>query len=501
MQKRDQMRRTLPARSTIPALAPALAALLLSACTVGPNYKRPTAPAPPAFKEQPPPDFKEAGGWKPAQPGDGLLKGKWWEIYNDPALNALEEQVSLSNQNLAQAEAVYREARAAVLIGRAALSPTLSSAPSVTESRAGGSSGPTSTSGLRSTFELPLSAAWAPDLWGNIRRGVTAASANAQASAANLENARLLYQSELAQDYFQLHGQDGQADLLQRTLQSYEEYLTLTKNRRAGGIASDLDVAQAEAQLYATRASLQDLAIQRAQLEHAIAVLIGKPPAGLSIPGMTLKTPPPPVPIAVPSVLLERRPDIAAGERQMAAANEQIGIAQAAYYPNLSLSAALGLENNRITTWISWPARFFSVGATMAETVFDAGRRRAAVSQSQAAFDATIAAYRQTVLAAFQQVEDNLAALRVLAEESVTAEQSVASAERALTVSTAQYKSGTTSYLTVIQAQATALAAERTAIELLTRRLTASVLLVQALGGGWDSSQLPTQKDVAARGN
>jgi len=462
---------------------------------VGPNYKRPAAPAPPEFKEKPPADFKEAGGWKPAQPTDDMLKGKWWEIYNDPALNALEEQVSLSNQNLAQAEAVYREARAAVLISRASLSPTVSAAPSATESRTGGAAG------IRTLLDLPLSAAWAPDLWGNIRRGVTSAAASAQASAANLENARLLYQSELAQDYFQLHGLDGEAELLETTLKSYDQYLTLTKNRKAGGIASDLDVAQAEAQLYATRAQLQDLGIQRAQLEHAIAVLIGKPPSELTVPGMTLKTPPPPVPVAVPSVLLERRPDIAAGERQMAAANEQIGIAEAAFYPTLSLSAALGLENNRITTWISWPARFFSVGASMAETVFEAGRRRAAVSQSQAAFDATIAAYRQTVLAAFQQVEDNLAALRVLAEESVTADQAVASAERALTVSTAQYKSGTTSYLAVIQSQATALAAERTAVELLTRRLTASVLLVQALGGGWDSSQLPTPKDVAAKGN
>ena len=492
MQKRS-------AHPTLPALVPALAALLLSACMVGPNYKRPAAPAPPAFKEQPPPDFKEAGGWKPAQPTDDLLKGKWWEIYNDPALNALEEQVSLSNQNLALSEAVYREARAAVLISRAGLSPTLSGASSGTESRTGGATG--GAAGLKTALSLPLSATWAPDLWGNIRRGVTAASANAQASAANLENARLLFQSEVAQDYFQLHGTDGVAELYQRTLESYDEYLTLTKNRKAGGIASDLDVAQAEAQLYATKTSLQDLAIQRAQLEHAIAVLIGKPPSELSIPGLTLKTPPPPVPVAVPSVLLERRPDIAAGERQMAAANEQIGIAQAAFYPSLTLSGALGLSNNRITTWLSWPARFFSVGASMAETVFEAGRRRAAVAQSQAAFDSTVAAYRQTVLNAFEQVEDNLAALRVLAEESVTAEQAVTSAERALAVSTAQYKQGTTSYLTVIQAQATALSAERTAVNLLTRRLTASVLLVQALGGGWDSSQLPTAKDVAAKGN
>jgi NodT family efflux transporter outer membrane factor (OMF) lipoprotein len=240
--------------------------------------------------------------------------------------------------------------------------------------------------------------------------------------------------------------------------------------------------------------------VQRAQLEHAIAVLIGKPPAELSIASLVLRNPPPPVPIAVPSVLLERRPDIAANERQMAAANEQIGIAEAAYYPSLTLGGALGLENSRITTWFSWPARFFSVGQSMAETLFDAGRRHAAVAQSQAAFDATVAGYRQTVLTAFQQVEDNLAALRVLAEESVTADQSVVSAERALTVSTAQYKAGTTAYLTVITAQATALSAERTAVDLLTRRLTASVLLVQALGGGWDSSQLPTPKDVASNG-
>lgn len=492
----------MPTRDTVlPACAAALAAFCLSACMVGPNYKRPAAPVPPAFKEQAPPDFKEANGWKPAQPGDDQLKGKWWEIYNDPALNALEEQVNISNQNLAQAEAVYREARAAVRISRAALSPTVSSAPAATESRAGGSSGPASTSGLRSTFNFPVNISWEPDLWGSIRRGVTAASATAQSSVALLENSRLLFQSELAQDYFTLHGLDGEADLLQRTLVDYEQYLTLTQNRKAGGIASDLDVAQAEAQLYATRAALEDLAIQRAQLEHAIAVLIGKPPSELTIPPLTLKTPPPPVPIAVPSVLLERRPDIASNERQMAAANEQIGIAKAAFYPSLSLSAALGLANNRITTWISWPARFFSIGPTLSETIFDAGRRRAVVAQTEATFDATIAAYRQTVLTAFQQVEDNLAALRVLAEESQTVNQSVASAERALTLSEAQYKYGTTSYLTVITAQATALNAERTAIELLTRRLTASVLLVQALGGGWDSSQLPTQKDVAAKGN
>jgi NodT family efflux transporter outer membrane factor (OMF) lipoprotein len=478
------------------ALLAAFGALFLSACTVGPNYKRPAAPVPPAFKEQAPPDFKEANGWKPAQPGDDMLKGKWWEIYNDPALNALEEQVSLNNQNLAQAEAAYREARSAVQISRAALFPTVSVGPGVTASRSA-----LAAPGVKGTFTLPFDASWTPDLWGSIRRGVTAASASAQASVAQLENSRLLFQAELAQDYFQLHGLDGDADLLRRTLADYEKYLTLTQNRKAGGVASDLDVAQAEAQLYATRTELQDLGVERAALEHAIAVLTGKPPAEVTIAPLVLKTPPPPIPIALPSVLLERRPDIAANERQMAAANEQIGIAKAAFYPSLTLSAAAGLENSRITTWLSWPARFFSIGPTLSETLFDAGRRRAVLAQNEAAFDATIAAYRQTVLTAFQQVEDNLAALRVLAEETITADQSVKSAERALTVSTAQYKAGTTSYLTVITAQAAALSAERTTIDLLTRRLTASVLLVQALGGGWDSSQLPTVKDVAAKGN
>jgi NodT family efflux transporter outer membrane factor (OMF) lipoprotein len=318
-------------------------------------------------------------------------------------------------------------------------------------------------------------------------------------TAAQLENARLLYQSELAQDYFELHGLDTEYDLLDRTVKSYGEYLTLTRNRFAGGIASDLDVSQAEAQLYTTQGSMQDLGVLRAQYEHAIAVFTGKPPSELTLATSLIKNPPPAVPINVPSALLERRPDIAAAERQMAAANEQIGIAMAAFYPSLNLSASVGFENSNFLNWITWPARFFSVGPSLSETLYDAGRRHAVVAEMQAAFDNTIANYRQTVLTAFQQVEDNLAALRVMEDEAVTVARSVESSERALTVSTAQYKGGTTSYLTVITAQATALAAERTAVELLTRRLTASVALVQALGGGWDASQLPSLKDAQAK--
>jgi len=479
----------------------AVATLLSTGCTVGPNYKRPAAPVPPAFKELPPSGTQD--GWKEATPSDAQIKGKWWEIYNDPALNALEEQVAINNQNVLVAEANFREARAAVRVSRAALFPTVGTGPSLNENIAsinntGNAAAAAAASNFRTSISLPISASWEPDIWGSIRRSVTASSAVAQASAAELENARLLYQSILAEDYFNLHGIDSEYELLDRTAKNYQEFLTLTRNRFRGGVASDLDVAQAESQLYGTQAELEDLGIARAQFEHAIAVLTGKPPSALDIPALVLKNPPPEVPVALPSVLLERRPDIAAAERQMQAANEQIGIATAAYYPTLSLSASLGLT---ATGFTSWPARFFSVGPALAETLFDAGRRRGVLAETQAAFDSTIAAYRQTVLTAFQQVEDNLAALHVLSGEAQTTTQAVASSERALTVSTAQYKAGTTSYLTVITAQATALNAERNAVSLLTRRLVSSVALVQALGGGWDISQLPTMKDVQAKSN
>ena len=464
----------------------------LAGCTVGPNYKAPDVPVTPAYKEQPPADFKEVQGWKPGQPADDRLKGKWWEIYNDPDLNALEEMISINNQNVMQAEAQYKEARDAVRVARAALSPIVSAAPSVTGSRTAlGNNGSSNT-----LYNFPVDLSYTVDLWGAIRRSVTGASAQAQSLAANLENIRLLYQADVAIDYFELHGTDGDIDLLERTVKSYQEYLQLTRTRFAGGVASDLDVAQAEAQLYAAQTQLVDFGVARGQYEHAIAVLTGRPPAVVEVTRKLLKTPPPAVPVAVPSVLLERRPDIAINERLVASANEQIGIAKAAFYPTLSLAAAVGLENNHITTWLSWPARFFSIGPTLAETIFDAGRRRAQVNETLNAYDAAVAAYRQTVLTAFQQVEDQLSTLRVLSNEFVPVEDSVKSADRALTLSTAQYRAGTTSYLTVITAQATALSAERSQIDLLTRRLTASVTLIQALGGGWDTTQLPTMKDV-----
>jgi NodT family efflux transporter outer membrane factor (OMF) lipoprotein len=481
----------------------------LTGCIVGPNYKRPAAVTPPAFKEQPPPNFKEAeaAGWKQSQPGDAYFKGKWWELYNDPALNALEEQVAVSNQNVQQLEAQYREAKAVVSVSRAALYPVVTTSPSITAAGNGGSTvnniassgNAGGGSSSRNSFNLPFNVSWEPDLWGNIRRGVSASTNTAQSLAAQVANARLLYQAELAQDYFSLHGNDGEAELLTNTEASYEEYLTLTKNRFSVGVASDLDVAQAESQLYTVQSQLLDLGVERATFEHAIAILIGKAPAELTVPVVTLKAEPPPVPAGVPSELLERRPDIASSERQVAAANEQIGIAMAAFYPTLSLTANAGLENSSFTKWFTWPSRFWSVGPALAQTLFDAGRRRGVVAEQQAAYDATVASYRQTVLTAMQQVEDNLAALRILENESAKVQETIASADRTLKISDAQYRAGTAAYLTVITSQAALLNAQVTATSLLTRRLTASVTLIEALGGGWNESELPTRQDVASR--
>lgn len=475
--------------------------LLLSGCMVGPKYHRPSAPVPQTYKELPPAGYKETNGWKPAQPNDQALRGKWWETYNDPALNALEEQVSISNQNVLAYEAQFREARDLVHVARASLFPTISAAPAITNSSSSGNlyGGNGQLKGLtsqRTTYNLPVDFSYQADIWGSIRRTLAADVATAQATAAQLENARLSYQATLAQDYFELHGTDGDVDLLATTAQSYQEYLQLTRNRFDAGVASDADVAQAETQLNTTRAQLIDYGVARAQFEHAIAILTGKPPSDLSIPKLVLKTPPPSIPVALPAVLLERRPDIATAERQMAAANEQIGIATAAYFPTVTLSATGGFESSNITQWFAWPSRLWSVGPQAAETLFDAGRRRAEVASARAAFDVTVADYRQVVLTAFQQVEDNLAALRILASEAQVQDEAVKSAIRALNVSTEQYKAGTVDYLQVITTQSIALQNQRTAVDLLTRRLTSSVLLVEALGGGWDASTLPTRDSI-----
>jgi len=473
-------------RTQTSSAAAALLMLLADGCTVGPKYQAPTPPAPPAYKEELP------KGWKEAQPSDGALRGKWWEVFHDPALNELEEQVSLSNQNLQAAEAQFREAVAAVSVARSGLFPTVTSGPSITDSRPSASMAASPPAGVASTgtYSLPIGASYAADVWGSIRRGVKASTAAAQAASAQLENARLLVQAELASDYFQLHGLDGDEELLQQTVQSYARYLELTRNRFVGGVASDSDVAQAETQLFTTQAQLVDVGVERSQLEHAIAILIGKPPVEVSIGCVPLKRLPPVVPVGVPSELLERRPDIAAAERQVAAANEQIGIAKAAFYPSLTLTVSAGLQSSSFLDWFTWPSRLWSLGPQMAETLFDAGKRRGQLREAQAAYDATVAGYRQTVLTAFQQVEDNLAALRILGNEAETTQAAVRSAERSLAVSTAQYKAGTANYLQVISAQAAALSDEKLAVDLLSRRMVASVQLIEALGGGWDASQV-----------
>lgn len=469
-------------------------ALIGSGCIKGPNYQRPVAPAPQSYKEAPP------DGWKEAQPNDGVIRGKWWEIFGDPALNELEEQVSINNQNVLQAEAQFREAVAAVRIARSALFPTVAGSPSATgqqtSSRLSATGGHSITSGI---YDIPIGASYTADVWGAIHRSVTASANAAQSLDAVIENVRLLYQAELAQDYFILHGLDADHDLLQQTTQSYQDYLTLTRARFAGGVASDSDVSEAETQLYTTQAQMVDVDVQRSQAEHAIAVLIGKPPRDLEVPRANIQAQPPVIPLGMPSTLLERRPDIADAERQAAAANEQIGIAQAAFFPTLTMAVTAGVQSSNVLNLLTWPARFWTIGPQLAQILFDAGRRTAQVAQAQAAYDATAAGYRQTVLTAFQQVEDNLSALRILEQEAAVTERAVKSATRSVDVTTAQYKGGTVNYLSVIQVQTIALADQRLAVDLKTRRMTASVLLIQALGGGWNATKLPTTQDVGEK--
>lgn len=480
------------------AAAAALAfTLLLGGCMVGPSYRRPSAPVPAAFKEQPP------EGWKEAQPNDSALKGKWWEIYNDPQLNALEEQVAISNQNVLQAEAQYRSARAEVQIARAALFPTLTGGVTSTAQKGGatpaGAAGLGASKPIVTAYQIPFDVSWQPDVWGSVRRNIRANAETAQASEAQLENIKLTMQADLAQDYFQMHGVDGDIALLQSTVDSYTGFLKLTQARHDAGVASGADVAQAETQLDSAKEQLIDLGIARAQYGHAIAILTGKAPVELSLPTLILKADPPEVPLALPSALLERRPDIATSERQMAALNEQVGIAEAAYYPQVTLGGGIGLASSAFTSLFTWAGRFWSANGSATETLFDAGRRRGEVNVAKANFDAAMAAYRQSVLTAFQQVEDDLSALRILQQETGATMETVKAAQTALDITVAQYKAGTANYLQV-ETQQTALFGEQKAlVDLLTRRMVSSVLLVEALGGGWDTSQLPEVSALSAK--
>jgi NodT family efflux transporter outer membrane factor (OMF) lipoprotein len=467
---------------------------LVAGCTVGPNYKRPAAaPTPTAYKELAPPPGIPNGTWKQAQPADQALRGKWWEIYNDTQLNALEEKVAISNQTLKAATEQYLSARAVVQQVRANYFPTLSAGPSISRnslSRNRPVSVPSSISQYND-FALTGQASWEPDFWGQVRRSVESARANAQASAADLANVELSVRSELAFDYFQLRGLDLQKQLLDNTVTSFESYLTLTKTRFKGGVATDSDVALAETQLESTRAQDIDVGVARAQFEHAIAVLIGQTASTFSIAPAPLNLALPQIPTGLPSELLERRPDIAGMERRADAANAQIGVAIAAYYPNITLSGSGGFESKNPGTWIQGPSALWSLGASASELLFDAGRRHAVTEEARDNYEFTVANYRQNVLSAFQEVEDNLAALRILDQEASTQAAAVAAAERSLRISTARYKQGLDDYLLVLTAQTALLTNQRTQADITTRQFAANVQLIKALGGGWDTTQLP----------
>ena len=452
----------------------------VSGCSVGPDYKRPDVETPAAYKE--------AGNWKPAEPRDAAARGKWWAMFGDAQLDGLMAQVDVSNQSIAAAEAQLRQASALTAQSRAGWWPTVTGTLQETRSKSSQTTGPIvgTTSGKRTIYSAPLNASWEADLWGKVRRAVESGEASEQASAADLVNARLSVQAELAQDYFQLRAFDSQKALLEATAAAYARTLELTMNRYNAGVVSRADVAQAETQLQSTRAQALDVGLQRAQLEHAIAVLLGKPAGSFALERGALAAAPPPVPAAgLPAELLERRPDIAAAERRMAAANAQIGVARSAFFPAATLSAAYGVQSATLQDWFTLPSRFWSLGPALALTLFDGGKRAAVSDQAVASYDQSVATYRGAVLTAFKEVEDNLAALRVLGEEAAVQAEAVKAAQLALDISLNQYRAGIITILQVVQAQTAALSSQRAALDVQSRRVAASVLLVKALGGAW----------------
>jgi len=463
----------------------AFMAVVLTGCTVGPKYRRPSVPAASADA------YKEIDGWKTAQPSDQLQRGPWWKIFGDSQLNALEDQLTASNQDVKVAQARFQEARALVRFNRASLYPTISTAPGIASIRDSGNQPYLPATHNTGDFVLPFDLSYELDVWGKLRRTVAASREEAQATAAELETVSLSLHAELAFDYFELRSADAQKQLLDDTVKAYQDSLELTINRFDGGAAPKSDVAQARTQLQTTMVQDTDVGVQRAQFEHAIAVLVGKPPAAFKLPPSPLHAQPPDISAGLPSQLLERRPDIAAAERRVAEANEQIGIARAAFFPTVILSATGGFQGDSITNWLTWPSRFWAVGPSALETLFDAGRRRATSQAALANYDATVAGYRENTLTALQQVEDNLAALRILEQEARQQQDATASAQESLQIFTDRYIGGADPYLQVLTAQTIALQNERNDVDILRRRMDASVLLVKALGGGWNASQLP----------
>ena len=466
----------------------ALCLLLASLTTACVHRQAYVAPAP---ADAPPAAFKEDADWKTAQPSDVQIRGQWWEVYDDPQLNALEQQVEVSSQTLKQAQAQFEVARAAIGINRAGLFPQVGVNPSIVADNPSDTRAQSSNGRRFTDYLLPVDASYEADVWHRVRDSVQASRASAQASAGDVEAIRLSLHAELANNYFALRGLDAEKAILDSAVTAFERALELTQNRFRGGLASQADVAQAETQLETTRAQSIEVMINRARLEHAIAALTGKSASGFSLAAAPLDTLPPAVPTGLPSELLERRPDIASAERRVAAANADIGVARAAYFPRLLLNASGGFESGSAAKWITSMSHFWSLGPEALVTAFDGGRRRAVSAQSQAAYDAQVAAYRQTVIVAVQEVEDNLAALRLLEREAETQDRAVQAAERFLTLATNRYRGGVVTYLEVIAAQSASLDNQRTAVTLQARRLSSSVLLIKALGGGWSASSLP----------
>jgi NodT family efflux transporter outer membrane factor (OMF) lipoprotein len=483
-----------PQEAAWPGVLLLIALIHLTGCAVGPKYHTPTVQTPAAYKE--------VGDWKPAQPNDQNLGGAWWTIFQDPQLDALEVQVNVSNQNLKAAEAQYRQARAVLRYYRADYYPTATVGLSATRTRVSAHRPPPSSvfDGITySDFALPVDFSYQADVWGRVRRNVESYREQAQASAADLAAVNLSIHADLAIDYFLARSLDAEEKLLNSTVTQYEQALELIETRFAGGIASDVEVQQARTQLETTRAQAIDVGVARAQYEHAVAILIGKPPADFALPPLPLTSPPPDIPVSVPSELLERRPDIAAAERRVASANAQIGVAKSAYYPLINLAASGGFESSSITTLLNGPSGFWALGISAVTTVFDAGRRRAASDQAIAAYDQTVANYRETVLTGFQQVEDNVAALRILDHEAQVQQKAVNAAQKYLELAITRYKGGVTSYLEVTTAQSAALSDEVTAVNILGRRMVSAVGLIQALGGGWDRSALPERPECCGK--
>ncbi|WP_250522790.1 MULTISPECIES: efflux transporter outer membrane subunit [unclassified Caballeronia] len=476
------------ARLTTTALA-AMLAMFIAGCAVGPDYQRPTTAVPASYKEAP-------EGWKVAQPADQADRGAWWSIYRDERLDDLEARLNQSNQTIAQYAAAYRQARALVGEARAAYFPTIGASASAARSGTGAGNRSTSSSSLGQTgavtnqFSLALDASWEPDLWGSVSRTVSAQKAGQEGAAADLANARLSAQATLAQTYFQLRSLDAQQRLLDDTVAAYEQSLKLTQNQYTQGIVARSDVIQAQTQLQSAQASAIDNGVARAQYEHAIAVLVGEAASTFSIPPIPLDATPPTVPVQMPSAILERRPDIASAERKAAAANEQIGIEMAAYFPTLTLSAQGGFESSVLSQLLRAPSRFWTLGPDIAATIFDGGLRSARTEAARATYDQNVATYRQTVLTAFQDVEDNLASLRILEKEIVVQQQAVESAQQALAIINNQYKAGTVAFISVLTAQTTAFTAQQKLANIAGQRMVSSVGLVKALGGGWDVGQM-----------